>query len=510
MNADHVLLTDSALIVFCVMSGGGGYIWMRKIGCTLAEAWAYSLLLLLMIQSWLGQVLLMAGAPFLYVPFLFISALPWIKVLRYTPRVFAAQIRSVMIFLRVHPVATSGLMTIWGYTAVVCAWPMVRPDGSLFEALHPLWRHSGSVFTIGRTAPDLVLPVLNHVVFAAPWQPPLATALANLCAYLTIGFGSYALARRYAWPSMAVTVTLLIVSMTRLVHQSLSVNSELLPAAAALTVILALYRAVERLHYADVMMLASALAFSVSGGRLCYLMPAVLAALSLVVLGRRHSIRLLAAGAASRIRTAMVSVAIVGVFSQAWIVSANLAAGRAWIGAAQSDQVIFNSDALSGTVANLARYALLTIDLPEFIDRVCQWSLGFSLLGVLRTFYQWTVAATLDGRGAAAAFDLSWTAPYKLVWFGPAGFFLVMPSLFIAVMRGPRRLKSTALAMLVYWALIALIVAWRPGNAHLMTPFFVCSGFFMAFALPPWRLGRNGRLLLQILGIMIMAHAILA
>ena len=92
----------------------------------------------------------------------------------------------------------------------------------------------------------------------------------------------------------------------------------------------------------------------------------------------------------------------------------------------------------------------------------------------------------------------------------PAGFFLVMPSLFIAVMRGPRRLKSTALAMLVYWALIALIVAWRPGNAHLMTPFFVCSGFFMAFALPPWRLGRNGRLLLQILGIMIMAHAILA
>jgi hypothetical protein len=42
-----------------------------------------------------------------------------------------------------------------------------------------------------------------------------------------------------------------------------------------------------------------------------------------------------------------------------------------------------------------------------------------------------------------------------------------------------------------------------------MTRFFVCSGFLTAFALPPWRLRRNGRLLLQLLGIVIMAHAIL-
>jgi hypothetical protein len=44
---------------------------------------------------------------------------------------------------------------------------------------------------------------------------------------------------------------------------------------------------------------------------------------------------------------------------------------------------------------------------------------------------------------------------------------------------------------------------------RLMTRFFVCGGFLMAFALPPWRLSRKGRLLLQVLGIMIMTHAIL-
>ena len=124
-------------------------------------------------------------------------------------------------------------------------------------------------------------------------------------------------------------------------------------------------------------------------------------------------------------------------------------------------------------------------------------------------FYSGTVAAALDGRGAAAVFDWSWTAPHRLVWFGPMGFLLTIPSAIIAFWRGPYRLKSTALALSSYWILVCLIVAWRPENVYLMTRFFVCSGFLMAFTLPPWRLRRNGRLLLQLLGILIMTHAIL-
>jgi hypothetical protein len=509
MSAETAFLANVVLIVFVCLVGVGGFFYFRQHGCTLSEAAAFCLMAVLMIQAWIGQVLLMAGATSLYAIFLFLGALPGLKSALKIPRVFSTQLKAAANFARSYPLAVIGLLTVWGYTAMACAWPMIRLQGVVLENLNPLWRHSGSIFTFWRTSPAMALPVLNHVVFTAPWQPSLALAVANTGAYLAIGFSTYALARRYAWPPMAITVTLLVVSMTRLVHQSLTVDSELLPAAVSLTAILALYRSVERPQGQDLIMLVSTIAFSVSGGRLCYLMPAILVGLSLVLLGRRHGILLWGKNAAQRIGIIMGTVAVVVVFSQAAVVAANVAAGQEWIGATSWDRVVFNSDLPMGAIANLVRYFVLTIDLPDVIDRSCRWLFGFSPLASLKLFYHWTVTTTLDGQGAAAVFDWSWTAPYRLVWFGPVGFLLAIPSMFIAFWRGPHRLKSTALAILAYGMLIAMIVAWRPENVRLMTRFFVCGGFCMAFALPPWRLSRNGRLLLQLLGVLSMAHAIL-
>ena len=510
MHLDFAWPADLILLVNGFGVAGAAFHRFSRNGCTLPEAGAYSLMTLLMVQSWIGQVLLMAGAPWLYLPLLLAAALPGLRAARPIGRSLAAQLRPALNFSRNHPLAVAGLGTIWGYTAVICAWPMLRLHGTVLDRLAPLWHHHGSLFGLSGSTTGMALPVLNHVVFTAPWQPPLTLAMANLSAYLVIGLGTYALCRRYAWPSLAVTVTLLVVSMTRLVHQGSTADSELLPAAAALTALLALYRAVEKPHGRDLLMLVGAIAFSVSGGRLCYLMPALLLALSLILLGRRHSLDLWGAGAGRRIKRLVYAVVIVGVFSQLPWIGANLAGGKPWIGSCEPDAVVFNADALSGTAGNLARYAILSIDLPDGIDRFSRWALGASPQGALKQLYRWAVADRLGDRGCAAAFHWSWSAPYNQVWFGPAGFLLVIPSLFIALLRGPRRLKATALAMLAYWLLIALIAAWQPGNARLMTRFFVCSGFFMAFAMPPWRLKRNGRILLQILGIMIMAHAILA
>jgi hypothetical protein len=510
MSIENALVANGVLIAFIGLIGCAGFLRFRHHGCTLSEAAAYSLMAVLMIQAWIGQVLLMAGATSLYVFCLFLGALPGLNSASRIPRILSAQFKVAVLFSRNYPLAVIGLMTGWGYAAVACAWPLIRLQGVVLENLDPIWRHSGSIFTNWHTAPGVALPVLNHVVFTAPWQPSLALALANLGAYLAIGFATYALARRYAWPPMAITVTLLVVSMTRLVHQSLTADSELLPAAVTLTAILALYRSVERPQGQDLIMLAGTIAFSVSGGRLCYLMPAILVGLSLVLLGRRHGILLWGKNAGQRISVILGTAAVIIVFSQAAVVGANVAAGREWIGATSWDRVVFNPDVPVGAFANLVRYGLQAVDLPDAIDRSCQWLFGFSLLGGLKLLYHGTVTATLDGRGAAAAFDWSWTAPHRFVWFGPVGFLLVIPSMLMAFWRGPHRLKSTALAILAYGMLIALIVAWRPENVRLMTRFFVCGGFCMAFALPPWRLSRKGRMLLQLLGVLSMAHAILS
>lgn len=509
MIAEHGLLANIVLIAFVALIGGGGCVLFQRHGCTLSESVAFSLMTALMIQAWIGQVLMLAGLSSFYLYILALCALAGLKPASEFPRVSRSHFRAAVSFARSYPLAVSGLILVWGYGAMAFAWPILRLQGAVLESLDPLWRHCGTVFTFQRTAPAMALPVLNHIVFMAPWQPSLVLAWANLAAYVVIGFGTYALARRYAWPPMAITVTLLVVSMTRLVHQCLTAYSELLPAAVALTAILALYRAVERPQRADLAMLICTIAFSVSGGRLCYLMPAILIGLSLVLLGRRHGIPSWGRNAGRRFGGLLATTAVLIVFSQAVVVGANLAAGQAWIGGTNWDRVVFNADVPMGAVANLARYCALAIDLPDVIDRACRWSLGFSLLGSIKVFYHWTVNAALDGRGAAQAFDWSWTAPHRLAWFGPSGFLLVIPSVLIAFWRGPRRLKATALAIVFYAVLIALIVAWRPENVRLMTPFFVCGGFCMAFALPPWRLSRNGRLLLQVLGVLVVVHAIL-
>lgn len=509
MNVEHALLADVVLVAFAGVTGSAGFIHFRRHGSTLSESVAFSLMAVIMIQAWIGQVLMMAGLTSLYAFALAFCTLPGLKSATKFPRVFSSQFRAAVSFARSYPLAVTGFVIVWGYVAMAWVWPLVRLHGTVLENLAPLWRHSGSIFTLWRTAPTTALPVLNHVIFTAPWQPSLALVLANLGAYLTIGFATYALARRYAWPPMAITVTLLVVSMTRLVHQSLTADSELLPAAVALTAILALYRSVERPQRTDLIMLLCTIAFSVSGGRLCFVMPAVLIGLSLLLLGRRHGILLWGRNAGQRLGGILATAVVLVVFSQAAVVGANLLAGQAWIGSTDWDRVVFNADAPMGAVANVARYAILTVDLPDIIDRSCQWMFGFSLLGNLKALYHWTVTATLDGLGAAQAFDWSWTAPHRFVWFGPTGFLLVIPSMWIALWRGPHRLKATALAVFSYGLLIALIVAWRPENVRLMTRFFVCGGFCMAFALPPWRISRTGRLLLQLLGVLTMVHAIL-
>lgn len=502
-------LANGALMLFAGLAGGSGFIAFRRQGCTLSEAAAYGCTAFLMVQAWIGQVAFMAGATRYYTLFLLLAALPGLKTAGRLPGYFFAQFREVLRFSRRYPLAAAGLLTGWGYSVLACVWPMPRLYGAVMESLVPLWRHGGNVFSFGYPATAAALPVMNHIVFLAPWQPPLAVVLANLAACLAVGFATYALSRRYAWPSMAITVTLLVVSMTRLVHQGMTAHSELVPAAASLTALLALYRSVERPQTMDFVMLAATIGYSVAGGRLCFLMPAVLLGLSIVLLGRRHGIRPRGWNTVRQAGVVFAAAAVLIVFSQAGPVSANLAAGRPWIGAAPWDRLAFNGDGLGGTAANMARYLILSIDFPEFADRVCRWLFGAGPLAGLKLLYHGTVTAALDGRGAAAAFDWTWSAPYRFVWFGPTGFLMIIPSVVIAFWRGPYRLKSTALALWVYWILVCLIVAWRPENVRLMTRFFVCSGFLMAFALPPWRLRRNGRMLLQLLGLLIMAHAIL-
>ena len=507
MPAVNDLLGNAILMFFVIPAGIASFDYFRQKGAALAESAAYSMLAVVMALSWLAQVLLLLGDNRVYLPAMTLCAvLACVRLVVCRSRI-QTYMRSAYRFAGRHRLAVTGLMAAWGYTAAAYLLGIFGSNAPAAEFWQLLPDHPNGILAMRAHC----LPVLNHLVFAAPWQPVSVAPVALLAAYMAIGFGTYALARRYAWPSMAVTVSLLVSGMPRLVYQSMAWGGGELPvAAAALVSILALYRLIEKPIGVDLVMLFSTAAFTVEGGRLCYLIALVLTALSVILFVRRHGMDWLQLKDRLPRGQLLVGLLAMVVFLQPGIVAANLFWGRPWIGVLSHQTIIFNPDPLMGTMGNLVRYLLSALDFPELTDTFWRYVFGVELSTVLDLVYRRFVASVIGSAGAATAFCRTSGCGGSHSWFGMVGFLLVLPAIAFSLWRGPRRLKATALAMLVYWMLVALIVAWQPENVRLMTVFFVCSGFFMAFSLPPWRLGRNGCLLLQILGILQIVHVQLA
>jgi hypothetical protein len=499
------LLTDILFVTAALFILATAFDFFRQLGATLAESAAYSILSVVMLFSWIGQLSVLTGWTGAYWMLLGICLLASAIRLVWCFGRFQSSIRSAYRFFSGHRLAASGLMLAWGYVAIVSFLGIERSS----EPGIAFWSHVPETIGSLLNLETHSLPVMNLLVFSAPFQPTCTLPLVHLAAYLAIGFGTYALARRYAWPPMAITVALLTTGMPRILYQASSVGGELLTAAAALVAILALYRLVERPGAMDLSMLFSAAAFTVEGGKLCYLMVSVLIALSVVLSIRRHGRGWLLHRRQFALGPIFVGLAAMAVFLQLGIVGLNLLRGYPWIGSLASQPLVFNSEPLMGTVGNLLRYLLLSMEVPRSIDGLLGALFDVHLSTLVNSLYQKTVVALSGSAGCAAAFYWRTGIGHSLGWFGPVGFLMVLPALAYALWFGPRRLKATALAMIAYWLLIALIAAWQPANVRFMTPFFVCGGFFMAFFLPPWRLGQNGAKLLQVLGFLQIIHILL-
>jgi len=134
--------------------------------------------------------------------------------------------------------------------------------------------------------------------------------------------------------------------------------------------------------------------------------------------------------------------------------------------------------------------------------------LGFTSSQGMEHLAKILITPVFGDRGAEVPFRIYWMANESLAWFGPLAFLLVFTALGFALVRGPRRLKITAVALTGYFYLLTLIPAWHPGNAHYFTPFFVCGGFCVAFLLPPWRFTTLQKKGLQCLAALMLGYAL--
>jgi len=510
-------VTGNIQVIFTAASGLGeivvlclaGFIVFRRRGNTFAEAAAYAIMTSLMVLSCLFQTAFLMGMP----------ALSMIAETGVSIGAVVIIIRSlgdlrrdgkiVRTFFLHHRAACSILSLVWAFLAIQAfAFP---PGGIPWKALWPVlgFQKYGTFFATGYYSPTSWLIPVNSLILPhlfLRFNTGTGVGIFGFFAFLSIGFSTYALCRRYSWPPTAITITMVVLSMPRLVYHATTPGMEIVPAAAGLFCLLALYRAVEQPNLGDLLLLLSGILFAISGDRLCLVFPSILVGLSCLVLSRRHGVRAWWQMIRSQWRVSLLAIPPLVIFSQGWLFVFNSMNGGPWVGSGVSG-FSMNTDGIQGSLANLFRYLLESAHLTQPVEILGQKLLGFSLTGLINQGSDKLGEALLGGFGAAAPFSVSWAPEAAVSWFGPLGFLLILPALFFAMLRGPRRLRAVALAMVGYGYLITLIPAWIPGNVRYFTVFYVCCGFMGAFFLPPWRFSRRGKRGLQMVSALLLIYS---
>jgi len=317
-------------------------------------------------------------------------------------------------------------------------------------------------------------------------------------AYLSIGFSTYALARRYSWHPTAFTIAILVMSMPRLVVQAIYPGTQIISVAVALFCILAIYRTVEMPNLTDLILLILGLFFCISGNISSMIFAPILLVLSCVVLFRRHGIITWKSILGKNFYT-FFAVVPAAIFSQCWLKDS-------WSGVFSS--ISFNNDGIQGALANFIRYILESFYFTASIDIIFERVFKWNMAQALESLYNFCVRPFLGESGAVQVFHLT-GVPNEMFSFGPVGFFLVLPALLYAMVKGPRRLKAVATAFFVYFYLVSLIIAWAPGNAMFFELFYVCAGFSIAFFFPPWRFTKRNKKFFQTAGCFLLFFTLL-
>ena len=480
---------------------------------TLAEAIGYAIIASFMVLSFVVQLGFLLRLPwFTYTLEVLLVTAAGAKIIKARATV-SRIVKYFLGFFREHPFFAFSISIACSYMLLQAVFipPASGHWGSLNDILFlQQTRFAGPMSDIHESYGPfgaMNAAVLPYIVLR--FQTDVGCGIFGFMAYLSIGAITYTLARRYSWPPTALTVSAVVISMPRLIYHAVSPGAELVPAAVALFCILALFRVLENPNIRDLLLMVAGVFFLIAGGPMCLVLPLIMLGLGCVKLVRRHGVITWWALVRSHRILTLITVIPLVIFSQVWLFVLNLRQTGDWIGIPEWSGFAYNEDGIYGSLANLMRYLMESAGFLTSADWLSQELFGLNPPGILEKAGAILITPLFGQRGAAAPFSVFWTANESLAWFGPLAFLLVFPALGFAMVRGPRRLKTTAIALAVYFYLVTLIPAWRPGNAHFLTMFFVCGGFCIAFLLPPWRFTRFQKKGLQTLAILMIGFALL-
>lgn len=331
----------------------------------------------------------------------------------------------------------------------------------------------------------------------------------SLLAYLSIVLGTYALSRKYVSQEIALTATLVILSLPELVYQATSTKNDIITIAAAIFCFLTVFHILEKFTITDVIFLILAILFGISAKTtfLAFAIPFIV--FFGVLLVKKYGLKFWFKSFFQSWRYFLVFLVPFLILSQIWLFIYNHHYWGTWSGTLEYATMNRQTDGLKGAIANLVRYLFNSLDLLEPSNILFRVIIASDISDLLKKIYDNFFRPILSnyGIGVLGDFRIYWTQHEDFSWFGPWGFFIVIPAIFFSLLRGPKFLKTVSLTLLGYLFIIAYTLVWNRWISRYLSLFFVASGVCVAYLIKSLEMRKLSLNIIRCFSIFILLFA---
>jgi hypothetical protein len=517
MSAVVALLPLSEIVFFCL----GSYVWLRGREHPYRVAAALSLGIIsgMGILSFLLQVGFLAQRPSM-IPFLEVGAIAIILWQTWGQWHHLGDLwkRLVQAWQNNPGLLSLGAIALAYLFLLAVLLPPSSWDATIYHLPRVLlWEQNRSLFLRDFTIPQqAVFPVGSDILFHLflRVQTDYGLGLFSWLSYVSLLFGTFALARSHFNHAIALTTALTIVCLPEIVYQATATKNDIFLAAVALACVLWANRWLNIQSLESLIGLGLTLCFGVAVKTSFVLFAFFFVPLWLsMVIGQKRLIILLRL-LVVHWRRVLLCLIPAGVLSQVWLFWDNYQQFGEWIAPADFAFINQNNDGIVGGIANGIRYGLQSLHFLRPVDEWCHRLLGWRLTSLLQSIYD-TIVEPIVGKAGFAEiaielpFRILWEPREYASWFGPMSVVLIYPAVLWSLVRGKGLARIMAAVSILLAMTMSYELGWSPWKNRFFTLVFTSAGFCVAAFLHQMRPRQWTHAAIRWLSIVILGYACL-
>ena len=485
------VLFIAEIFLFCC----GGMIFAYSPTRKISESLSLGIVLSLILISLIFQVAFLLEYPNLAIIVEIVLALLAIRYIIKNRTILTKALNSIYQFILNHKIVAGIVIICWIYLFLLVAIiPPSNWDSMAYNLARVyLFQQENSLFlenftTLRQNMFVVGADILNHGFLRLGQD--YGVGIFSWLAYISVGLGTYGLARNFTSPQVSIATTLTIISLTEFCFQATSTKNDIFTAASAMFCFIVADRLLAKPNIKNIGMLLLGLAYGFSAKTtfLAFLAPfgVGFSAIAIIKIGWKKLYKIII----NNWLYFIVLTAPILVISQSWLffnnaVTTGDATGGETIKIVREVSVV---DGVVGGVANLVRYFFQSIHFFP-LDYLAKGRLGFNLGEHLTDIYNQIFQPLFGNSGMGYINNNPYSYKLKVLphedfaWYGSLAFVIVIPAILYSLFKGNYWLKIQSLSLLGFIGIVSYKLVWTPWSNRYVTLFFAASGACVAFFL---------------------------